>query len=270
MKYYISKTEYNAGVDLHSKNMYVCIMDRAGGILVHENIRNNDLDHLKRLIGPYRHDLTLAFESCFMGAWFADFCEDEGLPHVMAHAFYLRSIQCRKHKNDKRDSQEIADCLRMAFVQNSSRLLGFSMIDLMAHGLPTPKIHSRSRKKWCAAVREAFDEPFQQAIAEANVATVEHYNRRIEIMEQILARHANSEDSLDFKLLCARFVSGASASSNARGRSSSRGPRARMIVWPDQESGDRAINARRKERRKRNRIRFYQMESGFLSGFICR
>jgi transposase len=205
--------------------MYVCIMDRAGGILVHENIRNNDLDHLKRLIGPYRHDLTLAFESCFMGAWFADFCEDEGLPHVMAHAFYLRSIQCRKHKNDKRDSQEIADCLRtnrippayvcprsirpiralvrrsMAFVQNRSRLLGFSMIDLMAHGLPTPKIHSRSRKKWCAAVREAFDEPFQQAIAEANVATVEHYNRRIEIMEQILARHANSEDSLDFKLL---------------------------------------------------------------------
>lgn len=225
MKYYTSTTEYNAGVDLHSKNMYLCIMDRDGKILVHENIRQNDIDHLKRLIAPYRHDLTLTFESCFMGAWFADFCEDEGLPHVMAHALYLRSIQCRKHKNDKRDSQELADCLRtnrippayvcprdirpiralvrrrMAFVQNRSRLLGFSMIDLMAHGLPTPKIHSHSRKKWCAAVRDAFDEPFQKAIAEANVATVEHYNRRIEIMEQILARHANSEDSLDFKLL---------------------------------------------------------------------
>lgn len=112
MKYYTSTTEYNAGVDLHSRNMYLCLMDRAGKILVHENIKSNDLEYLKRLIAPYRHDLTLTFESCFMGAWFADFCQDEALPHVMAHAFYLHSIQGSKHKNDKRDSQELADCLR--------------------------------------------------------------------------------------------------------------------------------------------------------------
>lgn len=225
MKYYTSLTEYNAGVDLHSRNLYLCVMDRAGKVLVHENIRNNDLEHLKGLIKPYRHDLTLAFESCFMGAWFADFCEDEGLPHIMAHAFYLRSIQGQKHKNDKRDSKELADCLRTnrippayvcprnirpirallrrrtAFVRNRSRLLGFSMIDLMAHGLPTPNIHSRSRKKWCAAVRDAYDDPFEQAIAEANVATVEHYNRRIALMEQRLVGHASTKDTLDFSIL---------------------------------------------------------------------
>ena len=225
MKYYTSMTEYNAGVDLHSKNIYLCLMDRSGKILVHENIRNNDLDYMRTLIAPYRHDLTLTFESCFMGAWFADFCEDEGLPHVMAHAFYLRSIQGQKHKNDKRDSKELADCLRsnrippayvcprsirpvrallrrrMAFVSNRSRLLGFSMIDLMAHGLPTPNIHSRSRKKWCAAVREAYDDPFEKTIAEANVATVEHYNQQIAVMEQCLVRHASVVDTLAFNLL---------------------------------------------------------------------
>lgn len=80
-------------------------------MLVHENIRGNDLDRVRQLIEPYRHDLTMAFESCFMGAWFADFCEDEGLPHVRAQAFYLRSIQGSKHKNDKRDSQEHSRCL---------------------------------------------------------------------------------------------------------------------------------------------------------------
>lgn len=225
MKYYISTTEFNAGVDLHSRNLYLCLMDRAGKIRVHENIRHNDLNHLKRLIAPYRHDLTLTFESCFMGAWFADFCEDEGLPYVMAHAFYLRSIQGQKHKNDKRDSKELADCLRanrippayvcprslrpvrallrrrMAFVRNRSRLLGFSMIDLMAHGLPTPQIHARSRKKWCAAVRDAYDDPFEQTIAEANVATVEHYNRQIALMEQRLVGHASAKNTLDFNLL---------------------------------------------------------------------
>lgn len=225
MKYYTSLTEYNAGVDLHSRNLYLCLMDRSGKVLVHENIRGNDLDRLRQLFEPYRHDLTVAFESCFMGAWFADFCEDEGLPHVMAHAFYLRSIQGSKHKNDKRDSQELADCLRtnrippayvcprairpirallrrrMAFVCNRSKLLGFSMIDLMAHGLPTPQICSRSRTRWSAALRSAFDEPFQKAIAEANVTMVEHYNRQIDIMEQMLCRQASTKESLDFNLL---------------------------------------------------------------------
>lgn len=225
MKYYTSQTEYNAGVDLHSKNMYLCLMDRAGSIKVHENIKGNDLKRLEHLIEPYRHDLTLTFESCFMGAWFADFCEDQKLPYVMAHAYYLRTIHGCKHKNDKRDSQELADCLRsnrippahvcprsirdvralvrrrMAFVRNRSKLLGFSMIDLMAHGLPTPQIHARSRKRWCAALRSAYDDPMQKLIAEANVATVEHYNRQIDLMEQALVKHASVQDSRDFNLL---------------------------------------------------------------------
>ena len=41
MKYYKSTTEYNAGVDLHSRNVYLCLMDRMGAILAHENIRGN-------------------------------------------------------------------------------------------------------------------------------------------------------------------------------------------------------------------------------------
>lgn len=68
MKYYTSTTEYNAGVDLHSRNLYLCIMDRSGRVLVHENIKDNELARVLTLITPYRHDLTLAFEICFMGA----------------------------------------------------------------------------------------------------------------------------------------------------------------------------------------------------------
>ena len=42
MKYYTTTTEFNCGIDLHSKQMYACIMDRPGKILVHQNIRGND------------------------------------------------------------------------------------------------------------------------------------------------------------------------------------------------------------------------------------
>lgn len=41
MKYYMTTTEFNCGIDLHSKQMYVCIMDRQGRILVHCNIKGN-------------------------------------------------------------------------------------------------------------------------------------------------------------------------------------------------------------------------------------
>jgi hypothetical protein len=28
MKYYTSTTQYNCGIDLHARQMYVCVMDR--------------------------------------------------------------------------------------------------------------------------------------------------------------------------------------------------------------------------------------------------
>jgi len=42
MKYYTTTTEYNCGIDLHTRQMYICVMDRKGQVLVHRNIRNND------------------------------------------------------------------------------------------------------------------------------------------------------------------------------------------------------------------------------------
>ena len=38
MKYYTSTTKFNCGIDLHARQMYVCVMDRDGKKLVHTNI----------------------------------------------------------------------------------------------------------------------------------------------------------------------------------------------------------------------------------------
>jgi hypothetical protein len=40
MKYYTSTTKFNCGIDLHARQMYVCVMDRDGKKLVHTNVRN--------------------------------------------------------------------------------------------------------------------------------------------------------------------------------------------------------------------------------------
>ena len=36
MKYYTSSTQFNCGIDLHARQMYVCLMDRDGQKLVQE------------------------------------------------------------------------------------------------------------------------------------------------------------------------------------------------------------------------------------------
>ena len=62
MKYYTSTTEFNCGIDLHARQMYVCVMDRVGTKLVHTNIQGNEFAYFLKRIEPYRHDLTIVCE----------------------------------------------------------------------------------------------------------------------------------------------------------------------------------------------------------------
>src|SRR6266478_3694201 len=75
MKYYTSTTEYNCGIDLHARQMYVCVMDRQGKKLVHTNVLNNDFKYFLKLVEPYKHDLTVCCECMFGWYWLADACQ---------------------------------------------------------------------------------------------------------------------------------------------------------------------------------------------------
>ena len=112
MKYYTSTTEFNCGIDLHARQMYVCVLDRTGKKLVHTNIKNNDFDFFLKLVAPYRHDLTVCAECMFGWYWLADACQAAGIPFVLAHALYLTAIHGGKNKNDRLDSEKIAHLLR--------------------------------------------------------------------------------------------------------------------------------------------------------------
>jgi len=65
MKYHTSTTEFNCGIDLHARQMYVCLMDRLGKKRVHTNIKNNDFEFFLNLVAPYQHDLTVFAECMF-------------------------------------------------------------------------------------------------------------------------------------------------------------------------------------------------------------
>ena len=112
MKYYTSTTEYNCGIDLHARQMYVCLMDRQGKKLVHTNVKDNDFNFFLKLIEPYKHSLTVCCECMFGWYWLADACQAAGLTFVLAHALYVKAIHGGKNKNDRIDSEKLTHLLR--------------------------------------------------------------------------------------------------------------------------------------------------------------
>lgn len=65
MKYYTTTTEYNGGIDLHTRQMYACVMDRQGKILLHCKIEFNDFGYFLKRVAPWRRDLTAVCECTF-------------------------------------------------------------------------------------------------------------------------------------------------------------------------------------------------------------
>jgi len=108
MRFYNSPKQFYAGVDLHAKNHYLCIINRDRTILAHQQLRNQDTDKLLSLLQPYKHDLVVACESTYAWYWLADLCEDHDIEFILGHALYMKSIHGGKTKNDRIDSHKIA------------------------------------------------------------------------------------------------------------------------------------------------------------------
>jgi len=111
MRFYTKNHQYYCGIDLHAMTMYVCILNSAGEILVHRNIRT-DQTHFLALIEPYRDNLVVSVECIFTWYWIADVCAREHIAFVLGHALYMKAIHGGKVKNDKLDSHKIALLLK--------------------------------------------------------------------------------------------------------------------------------------------------------------
>ncbi len=111
MRFYTQQHRHYCGVDLHARTMYVCILDEAGEVVVHRNLKCEPQLFLQ-VVEPYREDLVVAVECLFCWYWLADLCADEGIAFVLGHALYMKAVHGGKAKNDRIDSHKIAVLLR--------------------------------------------------------------------------------------------------------------------------------------------------------------
>ena len=111
MRFYDGQHRFYCGVDLHTKRMYLCILDHEGNKQLHRNVRAKPDDFLNA-IRDFRDDLVVGAECMFTWYWLADLCQAEGIKFLLGHALYMKAIHGGKKKNDKLDSEKIARLLR--------------------------------------------------------------------------------------------------------------------------------------------------------------
>jgi transposase len=225
MKYYTSTTEYNCGIDLHARQMYVCLMDRQGKKLVHTNVKDNDFEFFLKLVQPYQHSLTVCCECMFGWYWLADACQQAGLTFVLAHALYVKAIHGGKNKNDRVDSEKLTHLLRsnlippayvypalkrplrallrqrIFYVWRRSELLARIHSHQLAHNRIPAKQTRRVRDSWEEQLLAAEDHPLRQVALKNDLAMIKHFDQQISGLELELQRQTKQVAGREYALL---------------------------------------------------------------------
>lgn len=216
MKFYTQQHEFYCGIDLHARTMYLCILDQAGEVVLHRNLKTDPAVFLK-VIAPYRENLVVAVECIFTWYWLADLCVQEGMPFVLGHALYMKAIHGGKAKNDKIDAHKIALLLRggmlpQAYVypaeMRSTRDLLRRRMHLMHkraellshiqntnHQYNLPEIGKKiAYKANRAGVAERFTDTAVQKSIEVDLALIDHYDKLLSDIELYIVNTAKQHD----------------------------------------------------------------------------
>ncbi len=94
MRFYNQPHQFYCGVDLHARSMYLCILDQAGRIILHQEVPAEPAAFLEA-IAPYRDGLVVACECLLCWYWLADLCQAEKIPFVLGGC-NRRSAKLRK------------------------------------------------------------------------------------------------------------------------------------------------------------------------------
>jgi len=224
MRFYKRQHQFYCGVDLHAKTMHVCLVNQAGDVLVHQNLKTEP-DRFLSAIAPYcTQDMVVGVECMFTWYWLADLCHQQGIPFVLGHALYMKAIHGGKAKNDKIDSEKIAMLLRGGMLPQAyayphemratrdllrRRLyLMHHRAEALAHIVNTASQYNLppiTKKLTYAANRQGVAELFPEVSVrlnvEADLELINHFDEQLRRLELQLSRSAKIDNPQDYYLL---------------------------------------------------------------------
>ncbi|WP_020682057.1 IS110 family transposase [Marinobacterium rhizophilum] len=106
-----------AGIDLHSINSVVSILDETDHI-VFERRLDNDLERIKCELGPYREQLEgIVVESTFNWYWLVDGLQEAGHRVHLANPAGNKQYSGLKYTSDQHDARWLAHILRLGILK---------------------------------------------------------------------------------------------------------------------------------------------------------
>lgn len=102
-----------AGIDLHSNNLMIGIVDQDGTRLKHQKLPC-DLPEVEKFLRPYKSKLkSVAVESTYNWYWLVDGLRAQSYPVVLANPAKIEQYSGIKHADDQNDAYFLAELQRL-------------------------------------------------------------------------------------------------------------------------------------------------------------
>lgn len=196
-----------AGIDLHSNNIVVGIMDREGKRLAHQKLPC-ELKRIGEFLAPFKDRLEkLAVESTYNWYWLVDGLQAAGYPVVLANPAKITQYSGLKHADDQSDAFFLAELLRLNILptgyvydagrrpvrdllrrrmslvrQRTALLLSFKSLYTRTTGGQMSL--SRLKAMEVKAARELYEHPANQLIAGVQLQHIEQLDASIARLEK--------------------------------------------------------------------------------------
>ena len=208
------------GVDLHSNNNYVGIIDE-GNTVVFKKKLNNDLDKVLRVLEPFRHEMAgIVVESTFNWYWLVDGLMENGYKVHLANPAAIQQYKGLKKIDDQKSALWLANLLRLGILptgyiypkeERPVRDLLRKRLQLVRHRtshiLSTKNIMSRSlgikiksdevKKLDEHQVKTLFPEEHLFLSVNASVTIMNHLSREIDHIEKVIKEKVRLRKEFD-------------------------------------------------------------------------
>ena len=120
--------KYYCGIDLHTRDSVLCVIDAKDRIHLRERVRNC-IFTIVEMLDSFSSRPSVVVEATLNWYWLVDGLKDHGFKVKLAHTYGLSMITGAKVKTDQRDAFTLARLLRLDAVPEAKLQRSASLLD---------------------------------------------------------------------------------------------------------------------------------------------
>jgi len=214
--------DHFVGIDLHSNNSYIAVIDTDNNRTLKKKARNNLSEIIKHL-APFKKQIKgIVVESTYNWYWLVDGLIDNGYKLHLANPSAIKQYEGLKHSDDITDAFHLANLLRLGILPEGyiypkherplrdllrkrihlvhyRTALILSFQNLVARNLGSKMHVSTINKMTEEDLEDLFEDDYLILSAKASISTIHFLRSRIVQLEKVIAKAAKLKS--EYKLL---------------------------------------------------------------------